>query len=59
MTHLQASIPFRYAPGIPFTGDILESVATFPLATVPSAIAFHGVAFCEVVPRSDKLYGFD
>lgn len=57
--HFEAPIPLWYATSIAFAGDVLERVTAPPLATVPSAISFHRVTFCEVVPRPDEVDSFD
>ena len=59
MAHLEPPIPFGYASSFTITDDILEGVATPPLATIPSTVPFHRVCFGEVVPRSDKMHNLN
>src|SRR5690606_24113007 len=59
MAHLEPSVPFWDAAGVAFASDVLEGIAAFPLAAIPSTVTFHRITPSEVVPGSNQVYSFN
>jgi len=58
-SHLKAAVSSRNTATVAIADDVLERVASPPLATIPSNVTLHAVGSSEVVPRSNQVHSLN